>query len=84
MLDDQADLVDVADERDARAPAGIDGRERIAEGVAVNLCELARGLPPDPRRRPLVARRPDGAQQTIQQDARRRVDALPRHAPKDS
>ena len=39
MLDDQADLVDVADERDARAAAGVDGRERIAERVSANLCD---------------------------------------------
>ena len=41
MLDEQADLVDVPDERDARAAAGIDRREGVAERVAAHVCELA-------------------------------------------
>ena len=84
VLDDQADLVDMADERDARAPAGVDRRERVAQRVAANLGELRGCAPPDLCRRPFVARGPDRAQQTVQQDARPRVDALLRHAQKDS
>ena len=84
VLHDQADLVDVADERDARAAAGVHGRERVAEPVAAHVRELARRLAPDLCRGSLVARWADRAQQTVQQDARTRVDALLRHAPKDS
>jgi hypothetical protein len=45
VLDDQADLVDVADERDARAAARIDGGEGVAENVAAHLCEFAAPAP---------------------------------------
>ena len=49
VLDDQADLVDVADERDARPAAGVHGRERAAERVAAHIRELRRRLPARPR-----------------------------------
>ena len=84
VLDHEADLVDVADERDPRGAARVDGRERAAQRVVAHLCELPRRCPPDLGGRSLVARGPDCAQQTVQQDARTRVDALLRHAPNDS
>jgi len=84
VLHDQADLVDVPDERDARAPAGVHRRERAAQRIAAHVREFPCRFAPDLGCRPLVARGPDCLQQTVQQDARRRVDALVRHAPKDS
>jgi hypothetical protein len=84
VLHDQADLVDMTDQDHARAATGVHGRERAAERVAAHVGELGGCRPPDLCRGPLIARGPDCAQQTVQQDARARVDALLRHASKDS
>ena len=68
VRDDEADLVDVSDERETRAVAdGGDARPRGAECVAADLGEAPRRLPPHAGRCALVARGTGGGEQGAEQ-----------------
>ena len=67
VVDDQADLVDVPDDRDRPAAAGPGhARDGGADGVVGDLGEGGRGLAEHGRGRLLVARRPGRGQELVE------------------